>query len=132
MKFFKYPYIILNFSPGEGHVYIIVLTSIFPLEFPMVGYKEYLCSPYEKLVLMSEELFKCLSSKEKSNRVYNSSNSLVNNINFDNDTTEHPSINHEPDKSATNISKSSIVLDRQSKTSGSKNVEADDEDGYKN
>ena len=35
-------------------------------------------------------------------------------------------------KSATSISKSSILLDRQIKTSASKNVEADDEDGNKN
>ena len=39
VKFSKYPYIILNFSPGEGHVYIRVLTSIFPHVFPMVGYR---------------------------------------------------------------------------------------------
>ena len=91
----------------------------------MVGYKESLCSPYEKLLLVSEELFKCLSSKEKA---YSVSNSLVKNINFDNDTAEHSSINYEPDKSATSISKSSIILDRQRKTTASKNVEADDED----
>ena len=91
----------------------------------MVGYKESLCSPYEKLVLVS------LSFKEKSYSVSNSLNSLVNNINFDNDTAEHSSINYEPDKNATNIYKSSIILDRQIETNCSKNVEADDEEGYK-
>ena len=129
VEFSKYPYIILNFSPGEGHVYIRVLTSIFPHEFPMVRYKESLCSPNEKLVLVSEDLFKCLSSKEKAKSVSNSSNSRVNNINFDN---VHSSINCEPDKNTKRISKSSIVLDRQSKTTDSKHLEADDEDGNKN
>ena len=78
---------------------------------------------------MSEELFKCISSKEKDNSVSNSFDSLVNNINFDYDTAAHSPINYEPFKSATSIYKSSIVLDRQSKTSASKNEEADDEDG---
>ena len=36
VKFSKFTHIISNFSPGEGHVYIRVLTSIFPHEFPMV------------------------------------------------------------------------------------------------
>ena len=122
----KYSYIILNFSSGEGHVYIRVLTSLFPHEFLMVGYEEFLCSLYEKLVLVNEELLKCLSSKEKDNSVSNSLNSLVNNIIFYNDTTDHSSINYEPDKSATSISKCSI------QTTASKNVESDDEDGNKN
>ena len=38
VKFSKYPYIILNVSPGEGHLYLKVLTSILPHKFPMVGY----------------------------------------------------------------------------------------------
>ena len=65
VKFSKYPYIILHFSPGEGNVYIRVSTSIFPHEFPMVGYKESLCSPYEKIILVSKDIFKYLSSKKK-------------------------------------------------------------------
>ena len=46
-------------------------------------------------------------------------------MNLYNDTADHSSINYEPDKS-------SMVHFRQSETTASKNVDADDEDGNKN
>ena len=72
----------------------------------MVGYKESLCSPHEKLGPLSKELFKLFIFKEKANSASNSPNSIVNNLNFDNDSAGHLSINYEPDKSTTTIHKS--------------------------
>ena len=82
----RYPYILLDFTPSSGNSYIRVLSNLFPHEHPMIAFKESDCNPYEKLVIISEDYYKCLTSNEmcENNSVekINSNNSsAVNNIN---------------------------------------------------
>ena len=62
-----FPYLILNFTPGrESDNYIKVLTRIFKHEKPMLAFKEDQCykgkggNPYEKLVLLNQNLYNLL------------------------------------------------------------------------
>lgn len=75
IKLQDFPYLILNFSPGkESENYIKVTTKIFPHEHPMVVFRENECksssasNPYEKLILINQNLYDILRRGEgKSN-----------------------------------------------------------------
>ena len=71
MKLLEYPYLVLNFSPGrESDNYIKVCTRIFENEQPMAVFRENDCytgkggSPYEKLVLINQDLYRFLTKGE--------------------------------------------------------------------
>ena len=86
-----YPYLIMNFTPGrECDNYIKVSTRIFEHERPMVVFRENPCykgsstgNPYEKLILLNENVYKILSStysrEESFEDVENLASSKVNN-----------------------------------------------------
>ena len=80
----SFPYILLDFSPSSGNSYIRVLCNIFPHEHPMVAFKESDCNPYEKLIIISEDYYKCLTSNENCEKSISSKSSAVNNINLNN------------------------------------------------
>merc|ERR1711954_598043 len=50
----------------------------------MVAFKESDCNPYEKLILISEDYYKCLTSNENCEKSINSKSSAINNINLNN------------------------------------------------
>ena len=80
----SFPYILLDFSPSSGNSYIRVLYNTFPHEHPMVAFKESDCNPYEKLIIISEDYYKCLTSNENCEKSISSKSSAVNNINLNN------------------------------------------------
>ena len=71
IKLQDFPYLVLNFSPGkESENYIKVTTKIFPHEHPMVVFRENECrrssatNPYEKLILINQNLYDILKRGE--------------------------------------------------------------------
>merc|ERR1711954_24426 len=50
----------------------------------MVAFKESDCNPYEKLIIISEYYYKCLTSNENCEKSINSKSSAINNINLNN------------------------------------------------
>ena len=50
----------------------------------MVAFKESDCNPYEKLIIISEDYYKCLTSNENCEKSISSKSSAVNNINLNN------------------------------------------------
>ena len=79
-----YPYIILDFAPSSGNSYIRILTNIFTHEHPIVAFKESDCGPYEKLIIISQDYYKCLISNGMCNENIENKSSAVNNINLNN------------------------------------------------
>ena len=95
LKLQDYPYLILNFAPGrELDNYIKVSTKIFKHEQPMVVFRENQCrgggNPYEKLILINENLYNILSNGREiyadkaSSEISSSENNNVQNVNIDN------------------------------------------------
>ena len=48
----------------------------------MVAFKESDCNPYEKLIIISEDYYKCLTSNENCEKSINSKLSAINDINL--------------------------------------------------
>ena len=90
----QYPYLLIDFSPSNSNSYIRVLTNLFPYEHPMVAYKESDCNPYEKLIIINEEYYKCLTSNDmcensSSEKLTNNNSSSINNINLNNNNNNN-------------------------------------------
>jgi len=117
----SYPYILLDFAPSSGNSYIRVLCNIFTHEHPMIAFKESDCNPYEKLIIISEDYYKCLTSNENCENSINSKSSAVNNINLNNKIFGNETKYNDEERSREKSGESSREKINKNETSEEKN-----------